>query len=72
MEFQYNMALNSSTVVLPRARIFDAVQDGCQGLLTRNVIYFCVKFCKLNNFKAPWAPRCCTIAFPSLSKGPFE
>ena len=56
------MALNSSTVVLPRVRIYDVVQDGCQRLLTRNVINLCVKFSKLKNFKAPKAETGCTDA----------
>ena len=56
------MALNLSTVVLPRACISDAVQDGCQRLLTRNVIDLCVKFSKLKNFKAPNAETGCADA----------
>ena len=62
MEYQYIMALNSCAVVLPRAHISDAVQDGCQRLLTRNVINLGVKFSKLKNFKAPKAENGCADA----------
>ena len=62
MVYQYSMALNSSIVVLPRAHTSDAVQDGCQRLLTRHVVILDVKFSKLHNFKAPKAKNGCADA----------
>ena len=45
MVYQYSMALNLSIVVLPRAHSYDAVQDGCQRLLTKHVAPACAQCC---------------------------